>query len=198
MNIWIAQHFYPAPVRRREAARRSHWLAGMLVLGATVISGAFAAPAFAQQGASTPPSQAPPNRNIECVLGLPTMRHHTMGVLTVQGDDLRFASEKAKADIPIPSILDLYTSNDSKQLFSGVGGNITRAAVPYGGGRVLALFSHATEVLTVEYTDADGGFHGAIFVMPKGQASVIKAKLVAAGAHASVPPEAPAQEEKKP
>jgi len=198
MNIWNAQHFLRAPVHKREAVRRSRWLAGMLVLGATVISGAFAAPAFGQTGASTPPSQGPPERNVDCVLGLPTMKHHTMGVLTVQPGALRFASEKATADISIASILDLFTSNDSKQLFSGVGGNIARAAVPYGGGRVLALFSHATEVLTVEYTDADGGFHGAIFVLPKGQASVLKAKLVAGGAKASIPPEAPGQEEKKP
>jgi len=187
-----------APVEQREAERRSHWLAGVFVLAATVISGALAVPAFGQQGAATPPSQAPPNRNVECVLGLPTMKHHTMGLLTVQPDALRFVSEKAKAEITIPSILDVFTSNDSKQMFSGVGGNLARAAVPYGGGRVLALFSHATEVLTVEYADADGGFHGAVFVLPKGEATTIKAQLVAHGAHASIPPEAPAQEEKKP
>jgi len=107
-------------------------------------------------------------------------------------------SARAKEDISIASILDVFTNKDSKQLFSGVGGNVARSAVPYGGGRVLALFSHATEVLTVEYKDADGGYHGAIFQMPKDQASVIKAQLVAHGAHASIPPEAPGAEEKKP
>jgi hypothetical protein len=197
MNIWKAQHLPGAPVCERETARRSHWLAGLLVLAATVISGVFAAPAFGQTGASTPPSQGPPDRNVDCVLGLPTMKHHTMGVLTVQPDALRFASERSKADISIASILDIFTSNDSKQIFSGTAGNIARSAVPYGGGRVLALFSHGTEVLTVEYKDADGGYHGAIFVTPKGKATELKAKLVAAGAHASIAPEAPGQEEKK-
>ena len=198
MKIRNAQQNPRAPVEQREAERRSHWLAGILVLAATVISGALAVPGFGQQGASTPPSQAPPNRNVECVLGLPTMKHHTMGVLTVQPDALRFVSQKAKADISIPSILDVFTSNDSKQVFSGVGGTLVKAGVPYEGGRVLSLFSHATEVLTVEYADADGGFHGAIFVLPKGEASVIKAELVAHGAHASIPPEEPGKEEKKP
>ncbi|HKO03431.1 MAG TPA: hypothetical protein VJW51_01725 [Candidatus Acidoferrales bacterium] len=200
MKIRNGQLKSRAPDHDGNAARRFYRLAGWLGLAATLILifTASAVPAYGQTGASTPPSQAPPDRNVQCVLGLPTMRHNTMGVLTVQPDALQFASEKAKAGISIASILDLFTSNDSKQLFSGVGGTLARTAVPYGGGRVLALFSHATEVLTVEYKDADGGYHGAIFVLPKGQASAIKAQLVAHGAHASIPPEAPGTEEKKP
>jgi hypothetical protein len=35
----------------------------------------------------------------------------------------------------------------------------------------------------VQYRDADGGLHGAIFSMPIGTAEVIKKDLVAQGAH---------------
>jgi hypothetical protein len=39
----------------------------------------------------------------------------------------------------------------------------------------------------VEFKDDDGGFHGAVFVLPQGQAAPFKKQLVALGAKASVP-----------
>lgn len=59
-------------------------------------------------------------------------------------------------------------------------------AAPYGGGRFLALFRTKIDTLTVQYRDADGGLHGAIFTMPAGTAETIKQELVAQGAHTSV------------
>ncbi|MGC2465608.1 MAG: hypothetical protein WA517_10470, partial [Candidatus Acidiferrum sp.] len=56
-------------------------------------------------------------------------------------------------------------------------------AAPYGGGRVLSLFRSKIDTLTVQYRDADGGLHGAIFTMPVGTAETIKKELVAQGAH---------------
>jgi hypothetical protein len=49
----------------------------------------------------------------------------------------------------------------------------------------------------VEYRDGNGGLHGAIFTLPQGQAQLLKRQLVAAGAHASIPPEEPAKPEEK-
>jgi hypothetical protein len=65
-------------------------------------------------------------------------------------------------------------------------------AIPYGGGRVLALFSHKVDVLTVEFKDAGGGYHGTIFVLAQGQAAPFKKQLIALGAKASVPLAEPA------
>jgi len=49
------------------------------------------------------------------------------------------------------------------------------AATPYGGGRVIALLAHKKyEIVTVKYRDSDGGFHGAIFQLNKGEAQVLK------------------------
>jgi hypothetical protein len=49
------------------------------------------------------------------------------------------------------------------------------------------LFRKKVDTLTIQYRDADGGLHGAIFTMPRGKADQIKKELVAQGARTSVP-----------
>ena len=156
-------------------------------------SGAGACAAGAgQQAAPAPAAQAPaPDQNAECVIGLEHIKNHTNGKLTVEADALQFATQKGTAKIPIAAILDIFTAKDSKQVFGGLKGAAVKAAVPYEGGRVLSLFSREIEVLTVEYRDADNGWHGTVFKLNKGQAIVIKRDLVAKGAKASIPPEEP-------
>jgi hypothetical protein len=198
MKTFLAEVISPHPSGGSRSARRAFWLSGLAIAAAAVIIVPAAIPAFGQQAAPAPAAQAPPDQNVECVLGLEHVKHHAKGKLTVEGDSLQFATDKGNAKIPIASIQDLFTGADSKQVFGGLKGAAVKAAVPYEGGRVLSLFSRATEVLTVEYRDADNGFHGAIFVLPKGQATVIKRDLVAKGAKASIPPEQPGTEEKKP
>jgi hypothetical protein len=49
---------------------------------------------------------------------------------------------------------------------------------------VIALFSHKKyDTLTLEYLDSNGGRHGVIFQLNKGQGQVFRHKLVAEGAH---------------
>ncbi len=61
-----------------------------------------------------------------------------------------------------------------------------KAAVPFGGGRAVSLFAHKKyDTLTVEYISGDGGIHGAIFELSKGQRELFRETLVAAGAHVS-------------
>jgi hypothetical protein len=79
-----------------------------------------------------------------------------------------------------------------------MGGTLVEAAIPYGGGRVVSLFSHKVDVLTVEYVDSNGGFHGAIFVVPAGKAAAFKDQLVAQGARVSKHVESPEPKEPKP
>jgi hypothetical protein len=77
---------------------------------------------------------------------------------------------------------------------------------PYGGGRFLGLFRSKLDTLSIQYRDADGGLHGAIFTMGTGKADPLKKEMVAQGAHTSIPipddaanPDAkPAAKEKKP
>jgi len=58
-----------------------------------------------------------------------------------------------------------------------------KAAVPFGGGRVVSLFAHEKyDTVSLEYVDADGGIHGAIFQLAKGQGELVKNELIAQGA----------------
>jgi hypothetical protein len=59
-----------------------------------------------------------------------------------------------------------------------------KAAVPFGGGRVISLFAHKKyDSLAIEYLDTSGGFHGAIFRLPRGKGLTFKTSLAAHGAH---------------
>ncbi len=57
-----------------------------------------------------------------------------------------------------------------------------KAAAPYGGGRVVSLLAHKKyDTLTVEYVDGNGGLHGAIFQVSKGQGELVTNLLRARG-----------------
>ena len=121
------------------------------------------------------------------VLGLEGVKRNLHGTLTAQPSGLDFKAGGAHGTVAIASIQDVFTAQDSHQ----VGGKVLTVAkmgVPYGGGRVVRLFSHEKlDSLTVEYRDANGGLHGVVFTMPLGQATVLKKQLVDLGAHASIP-----------
>lgn len=170
-----------------RSRKRAALVAGWMVVMAAAILAVIAAPAAAQKvetGSLEP--------NVEHVMGFPGIKRGFQGVLSVQGDSLVMAWIKTKSSIKIADIVDLYTGEDSQQVFRGVAGEVFKVGTPYQGGRVLSLFSQDTEILTVEFRDKDGGFHGAIFTFPKGKASDLKKQLVAAGAHTSLPPDAAA------
>jgi hypothetical protein len=150
----------------------------LAVLTATGIS------IFAQtQDAAAKPA---PGENATLILGLKGISHNANGKLSVADNALQFQKTGgAKAQVELSSIQDAFLGSESKQV-GGVPLTLGRAAVPFGGGRAIALFSHKLyDTLTVEYLDADGGLHGAIFQMNKGQAQAIKDQLAAAGAHVS-------------
>ena len=121
------------------------------------------------------------------VLGLEGVKRNLRGTLTVQPGGLDFTSSGAHGTVAIASIQDVFTAQDSRQT-GGKALTVLKMGVPYGGGRVVSLFSHEKlDSLTVEYRDANGGLHGVVFTMPLGQAAVLKKQLVDLGAHASIP-----------
>jgi hypothetical protein len=137
--------------------------------------------------------------SVKHVVGFENVKPNAKGELTVQGNELEFTTRKAKTDVSISSVQDLFTDQDFKQVIGGTTGTLAKMAIPYGGGRVLSLFQEKIDVLTVEYYDAKGGLHGAIFTLRKGQALPLKRQLLALGAHASIPLDEPSKpEEKKP
>ena len=154
--------------------------------------------AFSGQAGKAPPTDVTTAENTQCVVGCEGFKNGAMGTMTVQANTLRFGQEKKKAEIGIASIQDIYLGNESRQDITGAGKVVTMA-IPYGGGRFLSLFSHKVEVMTVEYVDANGAFHGAVFVLPAGHATYMKKTLVAQGAKTTEHvPEPEPKEEKKP
>ena len=116
--------------------------------------------------------------------GLPGIKENAKGILSVENGNLHFVHGKAISDLSASLIQDVVTGSDSQKAVGKTVGVISMAA-PYGGGRFLSLFRSKIDTLTVEYRDADGAFHGAIFTMPVGTAEEIKKELIAQGAHTS-------------
>jgi hypothetical protein len=140
--------------------------------------GLLAAPTRAQQPAKP--------AKVTHVTGLAGVKNKTNGSLGIENGALRFRHDKADVDLAASSLEDVVTGNDSQRLIHGTLGTLTMFA-PYGSGRFMSLFRTKLDTLTIKYRDADGGLHGAIFMMGAGTAESLKVNLVAAGAHTSVP-----------
>jgi hypothetical protein len=122
------------------------------------------------------------------ILGLEGVSNNAGGNISIQENAFRFRrGEGSGAQVSVGSIVDVSLGEQDKQV-GGVPMALGRAAAPFGGGRVIGLFSHKKyDTLTVEYLDTNGGFHGAIFQLEKGKAQVIRAALLAGGAHFAQP-----------
>jgi hypothetical protein len=182
----------PAAVNFLRTARLRSWAGGLfsLVLGSGLMF-FTAMPARAQAAAASQPTPSVVQADVKLVIGGQTIKNNSVGTLSVVGNSLQFATAKAKVEVEASSIQDISTHEDSRQNITGAA-HLATMAIPYGGGRFLSLFSHQVDVLTVEFKDADGGYHGTVFVLPQGQAAPFKKQLVAMGAKATLPLEEPA------
>jgi hypothetical protein len=126
------------------------------------------------------------NARVTHLLGFAGAHENAKGDLSIEGDVLRFEKTgKPTEQVKIGSIQDVFLGEQSKQM-GGTPMTLGKAAVPFGGGRVVSLFAHKKyETLTLEYVDADGGFHGAIFELNKEEAVGFRNELIAKGAHVS-------------
>jgi hypothetical protein len=66
-------------------------------------------------------------------MGLEGVKAKSSGRLTLDGGNLQFTGTDAKASVPLNSIEDVVTGNDSQRVFRGTFGTLTMFA-PYGGG----------------------------------------------------------------
>jgi len=122
--------------------------------------------------------------HVTLVLGFEGMSGNATGDLAIDGDILRFQkADGASAQIMISSIRDVVLGEQDKEV-GGTPMALGRAATPFGGGRVIALFMHKKyDIVTVEYSDTAGGFHGALFQMNKSQGQVLRQALLPTGTH---------------
>lgn len=161
-----------------------------LAAAATLVGvGFLAPPSHAQEMASFP--------EVKHVLGMEGVNHNATGTLTVDKGNLEFVRGKKTASIPASSITEVLTGRDSERAIGGVVGQMTMFA-PYGSGRFLSLFRTKIDVLSLTYTDANGGIHGVVFTLPEGTALGAKKALVLQGAKTSITPEAEADAQAKP
>ena len=124
------------------------------------------------------------------VIGFAGLKENTKGRLTVVNGTLRFTHTKGTTHVSAASIEDLVTGKESQRVIGGTFGTLASLAAPFGSGSVLPFFRRKLDTLTIQYRDADGGLHGAIFTMPVGKAETIKKELIAQGAHTTIPMQA--------
>ena len=169
-----------------RATRPRAWarVLGLVAVGAPLIFSPV--PAHGQAADTPPVAPSVVQTKVKLVIGGQTIKNDSVGTLSVVGSSLQFAVGNKKVEVNASSILDMFTNEDSRQDITGAA-HLATMAIPYGGGRVLSLFSHQVDVLSVEFKDANGGYHGAIFVLAQGQAAPFKKQLIAMGAKASLP-----------
>ena len=124
--------------------------------------------------------------HVKHIMGFGDAANNAAGELSLQGGFLRFQkSGPPETQIAIPSIKDFSVGDEDRQV-GGTPFALTRAAVPFGGGRVIGMFSHKKyDFVTIGYVDSNNGLHGAIFQLDKGQGQVLQNALAAAGAAVS-------------
>jgi hypothetical protein len=108
------------------------------------------------------------------------------GNLSIQDDILRFERDgKPAVQVSIASIQNASLGEQSREV-GGMPMTLGKAAAPFGGGRAVSLFAHKKyDTLALEYVDANGGLHGAVFQLNKGQGDALRSRLLAKGARVS-------------
>jgi len=146
----------------------------------------FAASLIAQDLDQVRTASSSPVLRARAVLGLQGVANNSMGELSIQDDVFVYSRrEGPTVRMPLSAIQGVFLSQEDKQV-GGMPLAMGRAAAPYGGGRVIGLFAHKKyDFMTLEYFDSNGGFHGAIYQIDKGQGQVLADKLGAKGVHVS-------------
>src|SRR5579864_7409371 len=167
--------------------RHALWLSTVLIC--------FSLTAPAQQTSQRGDTGAPFSTRATHLLGFANARDNGTGTLSVQGDSLQFQQNgRPGTEVKIASVRDVFLGAESKEV-GGLPMTLGKTAAPFGGGRVVSVFAHKKyDTLALEYVDANGGIHGAIFQLDKGQGEVVRNELVATGAHISQSYEEPAKQ----
>jgi hypothetical protein len=124
----------------------------------------------AAQGGSTISGSTWGSSHAIHVLGMPDSKARESGTLNITPQRLTFTGKSSTSTLPIPSILAISAGKERVELW-GMKGRLMRMAVPYGGGAAFATFMHhQRDLLTVEFVDSQGGYHGSVFYLPGNEA----------------------------
>ncbi len=158
----------------RPDRRHAFWLSTVLLCCSLTVP----AQKITQRG----DTGAPFSTRATHLLGFANARNNGTGTLSVQDDSLQFQQNgKPGSKVKVALVRDVFLGAESKQV-GGLPMTLGKTAAPFGGGRVVSLFAHKKyDTLSLEYVDADGGIHGAIFQLAKGQGELVKNELIAQG-----------------
>jgi hypothetical protein len=108
--------------------------------------------------------------SVQHAYGLPDTKPKAKGTLTVSPDGLTFTGKSSNYSIERRSVIAVSAGNQRVELW-GMKGRLLRMAIPDGGGIAAAGFMHhRVDMLTVEFSDSRGGYHGAVFLLPANEA----------------------------
>jgi hypothetical protein len=180
---------------QRDETQHSKFVIARLAVGLLSLLIWCSAAAFAQNAGESGNSTGPSSIRVTHLLGFAGAKSNANGTLSIQGSALQFQkSDQAAVQIEITSLQDVVLGEQSRQV-GGLPMTLGKTAAPFGGGRVVSLFAHKKyDTLALEYVDANGGVHGAIFQLKKGQGEVLRNELVARGAHVSHSEDKPTKE----
>lgn len=165
-----------------QGNHRARHCGGLATIGIGALFLFFCLDALAQSAGPPPNANAPTSIRATHLLGFENAKGNCNGTLSIQDDAVQFQhGGKPGAQVKIAAVLDVFLSDESKQV-GGLPMKLGKAAAPYGAGRVVSLFAHKKyDTLTLVYADRDGGIHGAVFQMNKGQGDLVRNELVARG-----------------
>jgi hypothetical protein len=154
------------------------------ILRCLVTASCFGASLFAQDVDRVKTASSSFVLPARAVLGIDGVANNLMGELSIQDDAFIFSRpEGPTVRMPLSAIQGVFLSQEDKEV-GGTPMALGRAATPFGGGRLIGLFAHKKyDFVTVEYLDSNGGFHGSIFQLSKGQNQVLADALGAEGVH---------------
>jgi len=108
--------------------------------------------------------------SVQHAYGLPDTKKNDKGTLLVTSDGLTFTTKSSHTSLQQGSIVAVSAGNQRVELW-GMKGRLLRMAIPNGGGIAAAgVMHHRVDMLTVEFNDSRGGYHGAVFYLPANEA----------------------------
>lgn len=141
------------------------------------------------------PAEPPPNA--VHLLGLADIARNAKGVLKVEGGNLTFRTATAAARISLASATGFSIEQETRALLGGAAGRLLLLA-PFGSGRAISMIRTGVETIALRYTDARGGEHGCVLMLPKGDGARFAEMLETGGVKPGTIPEAPEPTQDRP
>jgi hypothetical protein len=133
-----------------------------------------------QVPAATPPAQSSTLDNVTHIAGLQEIKPNVKGSLSLTPDEIVFSNASVRSSIPRDRISNVFVGDERTEPW-GTTGKIVRKVIPYGGGSALgAVTNQKVDLLTVEFRDIHGGYHGVVFMVPTQKAAHIRDQLTPA------------------